>query len=237
VKFPSVLEEGILLQRYKRFLADVRLADGRVVTLHCPNTGAMTNCAEPGSRVWFSMSDKAGRKYPGTWEMVETAAGHRIGVNTGRANGLVREAIEGKLIRPLEQYRAIQTEVRYGLENSRIDFRLSDSAAGDPDCFVEVKSVTLLLEDGCGAFPDAVTGRGLRHLRELIEMRKQGYRAMLFFCVQHSGIVRVRPADHIHPQYGALLRVAAEEGVEIMAMGAHFEDDGITLRQELPVLL
>src|SRR5690606_25478553 len=128
--------------------------------------------------------------YPGTWEIVETAARHRVGINTGRANALVREALEKKLIRSLEQYRVIQSEVRYGVENSRIDFRLSDSAAGDPDCFVEVKSVTLLLENGCGAFPDAVTARGLRHLRELIEMRKQGYRAMLLFCVQHSGIVQ-----------------------------------------------
>ena len=237
MRFPSALEEGVLLQRYKRFLADVRLADGSIITLHCPNTGAMTNCAEPGSRVWFTMSNNAGRKYPGTWEIVETAARHRIGINTGRANALVREALEKKLIRSLEQYRVIQSEVRYGVENSRIDFRLSDSATGDPDCFVEVKSVTLLLENGCGAFPDAVTARGLRHLRELIEMRKQGYRAMLLFCVQHSGIVQVQPADHIHPQYGALLRVAAAEGVEIMAMGAQFEDEGIVLQQEMPVRL
>lgn len=237
MRFPSALEEGVLLQRYKRFLADVRLADGSIITLHCPNTGAMTNCAEPGSRVWFTMSNNAGRKYPGTWEMVETAAGHRIGINTGRANALVREALEKKLVRSLEQYRVIQSEVRYGVENSRIDFRLSDSAVAEPDCFVEVKSVTLLLENGCGAFPDAVTARGLRHLRELIEMRQQGFRAMLLFCVQHSGIVQVQPADHIHPQYGALLRVAAAEGVEIMAMGVKFEDDGIVLQQEMPVLL
>jgi len=237
MKFTSALEEGVLVQRYKRFLADVRLADGSIITLHCPNTGAMTNCADPGSRVWFSTSNNASRKYPCTWEIVETVTGHRIGINTGRANGMVREALEKGLIRSLDPYGTIQAEVRYGVENSRIDFRLSDSAVGEPDCYVEVKSVTLLLENGCGAFPDAVTARGIRHLRELIEMRRQGHRAMLLFCVQHSGIRHVQPADHIHPQYGALLRTAAAEGVEILAMGVQFEDDGIALHQQMPVRL
>lgn len=237
MKFNPALEEGVLLQRYKRFLADVRLADGSIITLHCPNTGAMTHCADPGSRVWFSTSSNATRKYPNTWEIVETAAGHRIGINTGRANGLVREALDMGLIGSLEQYRTIQSEVRYGVENSRIDFHLSDSAAGEPDCYVEVKSVTLLLENGSGAFPDAVTARGIRHLRELIAMSRQGHRAMLLFCVQHSGIVHVRPADHIHPEYGALLRGAAAEGVEVLAMRARFEDDGIVLDRQIPVLL
>ena len=237
MKFVAPLQEGILLRRYKRFLADVQLSDGSIVTLHCPNTGSMLNCADPGNRVWFSISDNSKRKYPGTWEISETAAGHHIGINTGRANALVREAMENGLIRSLGEYRRIQAEVRYGVEKSRIDFLLGDSRDGTPDCYVEVKSVTLMLEEGIGAFPDAVTVRGLKHLRELIAMREQGHRAMLLFCVQHSGIQQVCPADHIHPQYGELLRAAAGAGVEILAMAAEFTEDGIALHQEVPVIL
>jgi len=237
MKFASSLQEGILLQRYKRFLADVRLSDGGIITLHCPNTGSMLNCADPGSRVWFSVSANGKRKYPGTWEIVETVAGHRIGINTGRANTLAREAMESGLISSLGHYQRIQSEVPYGVEKSRIDFLLGDSCEGAPDCYVEVKSVTLMLEEGNGAFPDAVTARGLKHLRELIQMREQGHRAMLLFCVQHSGIRHVCPADHIHPEYGKLLRVAAGAGVEVVAMGAVFTDDGIALRHQLPVWL
>ena len=237
MKFASTLIEGVLLRRYKRFLADVQLPDGTVITVHCPNTGSMLNCGAPGNRVWFSMSDNPKRKYPGTWEIVETEAGHRIGINTGRANMLLREAMENGLIESLRGYRSLRSEVLYGQEKSRIDFLLSDSLNGAADCYIEVKSVTLMLEEGEGAFPDAVTTRGLKHLRELLWMREQGHRALLFFCVQHSGIQRVQPADHIHPEYGELLRRVVSKGVEVLAMGAEFRDDGIELQREIPVQL
>lgn len=236
--FEPSLHSAILIRRYKRFLADVRLPDGSEITLHCPNTGSMRNCAEPGSRVWYSDSGNAARKYPCTWELVEVEGRYRVGINTGRANALVREALGRGAISELQGYRCCRAEVPYGSENSRIDFLLSDKpgAAGE-DCYVEVKSVTLGLGNGLGAFPDAVSSRGQKHLRELIEMREAGQRAVLFFCVQHEGIARVRPAEEIDPDYASLLREAYERGVEVLAYRAAIGDTGIELDTALPVEL
>jgi len=238
MRFPTPLHEGVLLRRYKRFLADLALADGSVFTVHCPNTGTMRYCSDPGSKVWYSLSPNPARKYPGTLEIVEVKGGHKVGVNTGLANQIVREALEAGVIDTLASFPVIRTEVSYGREKSRIDFLLSHQPdSGVPCCYVEVKSVTLGLGDGLGAFPDAVTARGGKHLRELIEMRAAGYRAVLLFCVQHTGIDRVRPADAIDPVYGALLREASQQGVEILAYGVDLGLEGITLVRELPVHL
>ena len=146
---PQPLQRACLLRRYQRFLADVRLADGQEVTLHCPNTGRMTGCAEPGWGVWFSVSDNPKRKYSRTWELSETTAGDFIGVNTARANALVAAAIHSGVIRELQDYRSLRQEVRYGEENSRIDLLLEQGTAAD--CYIEVKSVTLL---GWDAHPE-----------------------------------------------------------------------------------
>ncbi|MDP1931510.1 MAG: DNA/RNA nuclease SfsA [Gammaproteobacteria bacterium] len=237
MKFSTPLHEAILIKRYKRFLVDVTLPDGSVTTLHCPNTGSMLNCAEPGSRVWYSVAANASRKYPFTWEVVEVDGRHKVGINTGKANALVREALAENVIDTLRGYANIQSEVVYGSERSRVDFLLSGGAADSRDCYVEVKSVTLGLGDGLGAFPDAVTSRGQKHLRELMAVHRAGHRAILLFCVQHSGIERVVPADHIDPKYGAMLRDAHGVGVEVKAYGVEFAVDGMTLRRELPVLL
>lgn len=240
MQFAPELKPGILEKRYKRFLADVRLQDGNTITVHCPNTGSMMNCQQPGSRVWFSSSDNPKRKYPCTWQIVEVENSWLVGINTGLANTLVREAIESGVVEQLQGYSNIRTEVAYGEQNSRIDILLEQERANNLSlCYVEVKNVSLGVGDGLGVFPDAVTSRGQKHLLELMHMRKQGHRAVLFFCVQHTGIDRVSPADDIDPEYGRLLREANSQGVELLAYAAEFDirRSRIELRRQLPVLL
>ncbi|UZE95870.1 DNA/RNA nuclease SfsA [Alkalimarinus alittae] len=241
MKFDQKLQSGLLIQRYKRFLADIEVEkDGKqpkVLTIHCPNTGAMTGCNVPGSRVWFSTSDNAKRKYPNTWELLETLEGDWACINTVLANKLVEEAINADVIEALKGYSDLSREVRYGDEKSRIDLLLSNPEKDRRDCYIEVKSVTLLTENHIGMFPDAVSARGQKHLRELMAMVEAGHRAVLFFCVNHTGIKSVRPADHIDPEYGQLLRQAAARGVEILAYGADISDTDIVLTRQLPVQL
>jgi sugar fermentation stimulation protein A len=223
-----------LIQRYKRFLADVRLPDGQVTTLHCPNTGSMKNCVLPNSPCWYSTSASAARKYPHTLEIVTTPHGHLAGINTARANGLVECAITAGVITELRGYTSMRREVVYGNEKSRIDFLLENES---DKCYVEVKNVTLMEADGQGLFPDAVSERGSKHLRELMQMKLEGHRAVLLFCVQHTGIQWVEPADLIDPVYGKTLREAIAQGVEVIAYGAEiFPATGvIALCNSLPV--
>ena len=232
MKFEPVLQPARLLRRYKRFLADIELPCGEEVTIHCPNTGSMKHCIVEQSPCWYSVSDNPKRKYPFTWEIATTTSGHLAGINTGRANSLVYEAIETGIITELSAYHTIKPEVKYGSENSRIDFLLS--ADNQSDCYVEVKSVTLGFDDGCGLFPDAVSARGTKHLRELMEVVQKGYRAVLVFCVQHNGIQSVAPADEIDPAYGQTLREAVDRGVEVLAYGANISPAEITLKNPIP---
>lgn len=227
MKYQPSLDSGKLIKRYKRFLADVELISGQQITIHCPNTGSMTGCAEPGAQVYFSTSDNLKRKYPNTFELSSNSQGQLIGVNTGKANHLVKEAIEDGVIAALSGYQSLATEVKYGNENSRIDIMLSDN--DKPDCFIEIKSTTLLLdaEQGLGAFPDAVTTRGQKHLRELMEMIEQGNRAVLVFLVQHTGIKTVTVAEQIDPAYAEQLKKAYAAGVEILVMHTHITPDEI----------
>lgn len=239
MKFNPSLEQGKLIKRYKRFLADIQLADGSEMTLHCANTGSMKNCQTPGSDVWFSRSHNPKRKYPCTWEVVAVNHGFLAGINTARANALVKEAIENGTIKPLQHYDSIKAEVPYGEEKSRIDFLLEKTdAGGDDKCYVEVKSVTLGESEGTwqglGLFPDAVTERGRKHLRELIAAKKH-HRAVLIFCVQHTGITKVVPADAIDPEYGKVLRQAIAAGVEVYAYRAAISAEEITLMDAIPV--
>jgi len=231
--FDTPLIEGILIRRHKRFLADVQLENDAIITAHTANTGAMTGCSDPGARVWLSDSGNQQRKYPLTWELVESLQKRLIGINTGLSNKLVKEAIQNGILKALQGYHTIRSEVCYGNEKSRIDLLLED---GDgPKCFIEVKNVTLL-EGKTARFPDAVSTRGSKHLRELISMVQQGFRAVLFFCVQREDALAVSPADDIDPEYGQLLRLANSEGVEVMAYGAHITRESIELRYELPVI-
>lgn len=231
--FDRSLIQGILIKRYKRFLADVALPDGRIVTAHSSNTGSMTGCSTPGSTVWLLDSGSATRKYPLTWELVEAEPDVLVGINTHRANALVREGIENGTIAELAGYTTIRSEVRYGNENSRIDLLLE--ASEKPSCWVEVKSVTLV-EHGIAYFPDAVSVRGAKHLRELAQKAAQGDRAVIFFCVQRCDAQEVRPADHIDPIYGQELRDAISAGVEAMAYRADVSVEGIELTAGLPVI-
>lgn len=233
IPFAPLLLGGVLVRRYKRFLADVRLDDGREMTVHCPNTGSMKGCAEPGSRVWVRLESKAGRKLPGSWELVETLPGQLACIHSARANKVVAAALAQDLITPLAGYATVRPEVRLPGGESRFDFLLSDPG----ECVVEVKSVTMAMGEGMGAFPDAVSLRGQKHLRELTELASSGRRACLLFCVMHSGIERVRPADEIDPAYGRLLRRAATQGVEIIAWSVKPTPEGLEVAGQLPVQL
>lgn len=213
------LHSATLIKRYKRFLTDIRLENNKTTTIHCANTGAMTGCAEPGNTVWYSTSDNPKRKYPFSWEISVDSNNHHICVNTIRANQLVEEALLNNVVTPLAGFSSLKREVKYGNENSKIDFLLT--YLDKPDTYVEVKNVTLL-EQGKGYFPDAVSTRGQKHLRELIEMAQQGKRAVLLFAVLHSGIESVQAAAHIDPQYAQLLNEAEQQGVQILAYQSQF---------------
>ncbi|MDF7681669.1 DNA/RNA nuclease SfsA [Enterobacteriaceae bacterium ESL0689] len=234
MQFDPPLHSARLLKRYKRFLADVVTDDGQTLTLHCPNTGAMTGCATPGDIVWYSTSSNPRRQYPCSWELTQTQGGALICVNTLRANTLAKEAILAGNIPPLSGYNRLKTEVKYGEEQSRIDLLLQ----GDDrqNCYVEVKSVTLA-EAGHGYFPDAVSERGQKHLRELMHIVATGQRAVMLFVVLHSAIDRFSPAHHIDARYGRLLMEAQSKGVEILAYKAQLSTTMMTLNKPLIVAL
>ncbi|WP_323839299.1 DNA/RNA nuclease SfsA [Photorhabdus africana] len=234
MEFHPPLQSATLIRRYKRFLADVTTPEGETLTIHCANTGAMTGCATPGDTVWYSTSDNPKRKYPNSWELTETQTGHWICVNTLRANDLVAEAIAQNAIPEFSEYKKISREVKYGEENSRIDLLLQ--AEQQVNCYIEVKSVTLLQEN-CGYFPDAVTTRGQKHLRELQHIAEQGQRAVLFFAVLHSGINQVAAAAHIDHNYSSLLEQAQNSGVEVICYQANMTGKGMVLGDKLTFLL
>ncbi|MBB1517851.1 DNA/RNA nuclease SfsA [Aquipseudomonas guryensis] len=234
MQFDPPLEEGRLLRRYKRFLADIETAGGELLTIHCPNTGSMLNCMSEGCRVWFSRSSDPKRKLPGTWELGETPQGRLACINTARANALVEEALRGGVISELAGFTGLKREVRFGEENSRADFRL-DYANGP--AWVEVKSVTLGFPDtAVAAFPDARTERGAKHLRELASQARQGVRAVQLYCVNLTGIEAVRAAVEIDPVYAAGLREAKAAGVEVLAYGAEITPQAMRLVRRLEVL-
>ena len=235
MRFHPPLEEGRLIRRYKRFLADIETAAGELLTIHCPNTGSMFNCMVEGGQVWFSRSNDPKRKLPGTWEIAQTPQGRLACVNTARANPLVEEALHAGVITELNGFTGLKREVPYGQEKSRIDFRLDypDGAA-----YVEVKSVTLGFDGtSVAAFPDAVTQRGAKHLRELAHLARSGVRAVQLYCVNLSGIDSVRPAEEIDAGYAAALREAKAAGVEVLAYGVQVGAQQIYIDRSLTVLL
>ncbi|QOV64835.1 DNA/RNA nuclease SfsA [Kosakonia pseudosacchari] len=229
--FSPPLNAATLIQRYKRFLADVVTPEGETLTLHCPNTGAMTGCATPGDTVWYSTSNNPKRKYAHTWELSQTQQGAFICVNTQRANMLTKEAILAGSLPELTGYSTLKSEVKYGAEGSRIDFLLQ--ADDRRNCYIEVKSVTLA-EQQSGYFPDAVTLRGQKHLRELMSVAANGDRAVILFAVLHSAVEHFSPARHIDEEYARLLNEAQRRGVEVIAYKAELSADNITLRLPLP---
>ncbi len=224
-----------LIRRYKRFLADVELEDGSVITVHTPNTGSMLGCSEPGSRIWLRDTGNPKRKYRYSWEITENRRGELVGVNTGLPNYLVEEAIRNGTIKELQGYESLRKEVRYGSERSRIDLLLDGHRDGRP-CYVEVKNVTTCDDERYAFFPDAVSSRGSKHLRELMGVVEEGARGVIFFCVQRGDAERVRPADEIDRLYGETLREAIDAGVEAIAYSAGVTPERIALERPLPFL-
>ncbi|MFF7710490.1 DNA/RNA nuclease SfsA [Pseudomonas sp. NPDC007930] len=233
MRFSPPLEAARLLRRYKRFLADIELASGEVLTVHCPNTGSMLNCMAEGGRVWFSRSNDPKRKLPGTWELSETPQGRLACINTGRANALVEEALLAGVIPELAGFTSFKREVPYGQERSRIDFCLQYPSG---PAYVEVKSVTLgFAGSTVAAFPDAVTQRGAKHLRELGALVRQGIRAVQLYCVCLDGVEAVRPALEIDAAYAQALALAREQGVEVLAYGVRMGVEEMCVDRRLAV--
>lgn len=232
MKFPSPITEATFVRRYKRFFADFQLPDGSVVTAHCANPGSMNTCLVPGAKSWLSRSVNPRRKLAYTWEVVE-CGGTRVFVNPVRANDVVLAGIRSGVVAELCDYSVVRREVAIS-ERTRIDFVLSGPAR---TCYVEVKNVTMALEPGQAAFPDSVTVRGTRHLRELQALVEQGQRAILFFCVAREDAREVRPADGVDPVYGRALREAVARGVEVLAYRCGITATGVELVQQLPVVL
>ena len=229
--FTSRLIRGTLVQRYKRFLADVRLPDGRIVTAHCTNTGSMLGCKEPGSTVYLSLSSNKGRKLAYTWEMIQVKRTW-IGINTLHPNRLVAEAIQAGAIPELAGYEVVRREVKVS-SRSRLDLCLEGSSGC---CYVEVKNVTVCLEGGA-AFPDAVSERATKHLQELIRLKRKGHRAAIVFVIQRGDCHYFRPADEIDPVYGRWLRRAVKAGVEALPYVADVTPKKILVRERIETRL
>ena len=227
LNWPPLLQ-GVLVKRYKRFMADVKLRNGHLITAHCPNSGGMLTCCEPGRPVYLSRHNNPKRKLKYTWEIIHMP-GSLVGVNTMVPNRLVHAAILAGKVAALREYTSVRTEVPYG-KNSRIDLLLEE---GKRRCFVEVKNCTLV-EDGIACFPDAVTTRGLKHLKDLQEQVRMGDRSVMFFLVQRMDAKRFRPADRIDKKYGIELRKAIINGVEIMVYDVSLDLKSIALNRALP---
>lgn len=228
VKWPPLIP-GTLISRYKRFLADVRFESGEIVTAHCPNSGAMTGCSQPGRKVFISFHDDPGRKLKYTWQLIDMPTS-LVGVNTMIPNRLVAQSIKQERIRDLLGYEHIFSEVKVG-NNSRIDLLLQNSERDR--CYVEVKNCTLV-ENGQALFPDAVTSRGKKHLLELQGLVTRGYRCVMFYLIQRMDAKKFFPADNIDPGYGKELRKAVSNGVEILVYDVRIDYEGIKIHRKVP---
>ncbi len=211
--YPSLLP-GTLLKRYKRFLSDIQLDTGDIITAHCPNTGPMTGVCTTGNRVWVSQSDNPNRKLKYTWELIEAhdTAPTWVGVNTALPNRVVRSGLEAKILPELGTYVSIRPEMKYGKDQkSRIDFVLE---GGEKPIYVEVKNTTWV-QDDLALFPDTVTERGQKHLRELMDLLPD-VRAVMLYFINREDCPRFSPGDSADPVYGALLREAIAKGLEVL---------------------
>ena len=236
MRFTSPLIRGTLVQRYKRFLADVRLDDGRFVTATCPNTGSMLGLNAPGSIVWLSESDSPTRKYRFTWELIEADLGKGptlVGINSGLPNKIVAEALGEARVEALADYPETRREVKYG-QNSRIDLLLECAVKGR--CYVEVKNVHLSRRHGLAEFPDSVTDRGAKHLREMSDMVRQGHRAVMVYLVQRADSKKFALARDIDPAYGAAFDAATAAGVEAIAVRCRLNMTGIAVDRPIPIV-
>ncbi|WP_146346429.1 DNA/RNA nuclease SfsA [Falsiphaeobacter marinintestinus] len=232
MRFQTPLVPARLIRRYKRFLADCTLDDGREVTAHCANPGSMMGLAEPGMKIWLEPNDDPKKKLKFGWRLVDHENGHFTGVDTSVPNRALRSALIDRQIPDLDAYETVRPEVKYG-QASRIDFLLTQP--GLPDTYVEVKSVTLSRQPGLAEFPDSVTARGAKHLGELADMARDGHRAILLYLVQRTDCSTVTVAADIDPTYAAALAAATRAGVEVMALGCTLSPDSIDVANPLPV--
>ncbi len=235
MKFPTPLLTGTLIKRYKRFLADVRLDSGEVVTAHCANPGSMMGLKEAGSRVWLSISDNPKRKLKYSWELLEVDLGcgpHLVGINTNQPNGIVAEAIAEGRIAELDGYSTLRREVKYG-KNSRIDILLQEE--NRPDCYVEIKNVHLMRKAGFAEFPDSVTARGKKHLIELAAYAQQGYRCVMFYLIQRTDAETFSLARDIDNDYAHTFDDAIKSGVEAYAYSCTISPEGIDIDAPIPM--
>lgn len=230
MQFPSTLISGRLIKRYKRFLADITLGDGSVITAHCANPGAMTGLAMPGLPVWLSKSDDPKRKLAYSLELVELPTG-LVGINTAHPNRIVAKALAEKAIPELAAYSSVRPEMKYG-EKSRVDFFLSGE--GLPDCYLEVKNVHLVRQEGLAEFPDSVTARGARHLEDLGKMADAGHRAVMLYLVQRTDCTQFALASDIDPAYARAFEGARVRGVEALCYATHLNMTSITIAHPLP---
>jgi len=231
MRFQTPLVPARLIRRYKRFLSDMRLDDGREVVAHCPNPGSMMGLKEPGTLCWLEPNDDPKKKLKYGWRLVDHENGHCTGVDTSLPNRALRAALEARAVAALADYTQVRAEVPYG-EKSRIDFLLS--AEGLPDAYVEVKSVTLCREPGLAEFPDAVTARGTKHLGELAAMARAGHRAVSLFLVQRSDCTRFQIAADIDPAFATAHKAAHEAGVETLVLTCALSPEAVTLARTIP---
>ena len=234
MQFSTPLIPARLIRRYKRFLADCRLEDGREVTAHCANPGSMMGLAIEGSKIWLEPNDDPKKKLKYGWRLVDHENGHFTGVDTSVPNRALKEALENRKILALSDYSVVRPEVKYG-ENSRIDFLLSGD--GLRDAWVEVKSVTLSRQAGLAEFPDSVTARGAKHMAELAKMAEAGDRAIVLFLVQRTDCDRMVPAADIDPNYARALGDAVAAGVEVIALSTRISPKGVQIAAEIPFSL
>lgn len=233
MRFPSPLVPGTLIRRYKRFLADVRLDDGREVVAHCPNTGAMTGLDDPGFRVWLEPNDDPRKKLDFGWRISELPGGHWVGIDAMVPNRVVGAALREGRVAELAAYSNIRPEVKYG-EKSRIDFLLTEP--GFPAAYVEIKNVHLSRETGWAEFPDAKTERGARHLDELAQMVRNGHRAVMFYFVQRTDCNRFRLAGDVDARYAKAFDDATSVGVEVLCYDTEIDTQGVQLRGPLEIV-
>ncbi|MBW4709448.1 DNA/RNA nuclease SfsA [Roseobacter sp. YSTF-M11] len=233
MRFQTDLVPARLTRRYKRFLADCVLEDtGTEITAHCANPGSMMGLADPGTRVWLEPNDDPKKKLKYGWRLVDHQNGHFTGVDTSLPNRALKAALQSRAVAPFAAYDTVRPEVKYG-QNSRIDFLLS--AAGQPDLYLEVKSVTLSRQTALAEFPDSVTARGAKHLAELAQMVGDGHRAAMLYLVQRSDCTRFTLAEDIDPTYADAYRAARTAGVETFCYGTNISPVGVTLADALEI--
>ena len=233
MRFQTPLVPGTLIRRYKRFLADVTLDDGREITAHCANPGSMMGLAAPGTRVWLEPNDDPKKKLRFGWRLVDHENGHYTGVDTSVPNRMLKAALEEKRVPGLDTFDSLRAEIPYG-RNSRIDFLLSGDQHAD--VFVEVKSVTLSRQTGLAEFPDSVTTRGAKHLAELTQVVAEGNRAVMLYLVQRTDCRQMTLAADLDPAYAEAWRCATQAGVETLAFDCHITPDGVDFGQPIQMI-